>query len=48
MVLKGPRFCGSPVRTYVVLGSLAGAVSLAVVASLLYLLCNFNRHYGQD
>ena len=33
MVLKGPRFCGSPVRTYVVLGSLAGAVSLAVVAS---------------
>ena len=33
MVLKGPRFRGSPVRTYVVVGSLAGAVSLAVGAS---------------
>ena len=33
MVLKGPRFCGSPVRTYVVVGSLAGAVSLVVRAS---------------
>ena len=32
MVLKGPRFCGSPIRTYVVVGSLAGAVSLAVGA----------------
>ena len=33
MVLKGPRFRGSPVRTYVVLGSLAGAVLLVVGAS---------------
>ena len=33
MVLKGPRFCVSPVRTYVVVGSLAGAVSLVVGAS---------------
>ena len=33
MVLKGPRFRGSPVRTYVVVGSLAGAVSLVVGAS---------------
>ena len=33
MVLKGPKFCGSPVRTYVVVGSLAGAVSLTVGAS---------------
>ena len=33
MVLKGPRFCGSPVRTYVVVRSLAGAVSLVVGAS---------------
>ena len=30
VVLKGPRFRGSPVRTYVVLGSLAGAVLLVV------------------
>ena len=33
MVLKGPRFHGSPVRTYVVVRSLAGAVSLVVEAS---------------
>ena len=33
MVLKGPRFCVSPVRTYVVVGSLTGAVSLVVGAS---------------
>ena len=33
MVLKGPRFRGSPVRTYVVLGSLAGAVLLVAGAS---------------
>ena len=33
MVLKGPRFHGSPVRTYVVVRSLAGAVSLVVGAS---------------
>ena len=33
MVLKGPRFRVSPVRTYVVVGSLAGAVSLVVGAS---------------
>ena len=33
MVLKGLRFCVSPVRTYVVVGSLAGAVSLVVGAS---------------
>ena len=33
MVLKGPRFRGSPVRTYVVVGSLVGAVSLVVGAS---------------
>ena len=33
MVLKGPRFRGRPVRTYVVLGSLAGAVLLVVGAS---------------
>ena len=33
MVLKGPRFRASPVRTYVVVGSLAGAVSLVVGAS---------------
>ena len=33
MVLKGPRFCDSPVRTYVVVRSLAGAVSLVVGAS---------------
>ena len=33
MVLKGPRFCGSPVRTYVVVGSLAGAALLVVGAS---------------
>ena len=33
MVLKGPRFRGSPVRTYVVVRSLAGAVSLVVGAS---------------
>ena len=32
MVLKGPRFRVSPVRTYVVVGSLAGAVSLVVGA----------------
>ena len=34
MVLKGPRFRGSPIRTYVVLGSLAGAVLLVVTVSL--------------
>ena len=33
MVLKGPRFRVSPIRTYVVVGSLAGAVSLVVGAS---------------
>ena len=33
MVLKGLRFHGSPVRTYVVLGSLAGAALLVVGAS---------------
>ena len=33
MVLKGLRFRVSPVRTYVVVGSLAGAVSLVVGAS---------------
>ena len=33
MVLKGPRFRGSPIRTYVVVGSLARAVSLVVGAS---------------
>ena len=33
MVLKEPRFRGSPVRTYVVVRSLAGAVSLVVGAS---------------
>ena len=33
VVLKGPRFRVSPVRTYVVVGSLAGAVSLVVGAS---------------
>ena len=33
MVLKGPRFCVSPVRTYVVVRSLAGAVSIVVGAS---------------
>ena len=33
MVLKGLRFRGSPVRTYVVVRSLAGAVSLVVGAS---------------
>ena len=33
MVLKGPRFCGSPVRAYVVVRSLVGAVSLVVGAS---------------
>ena len=33
MVLKGPRFCASPVRTYVVVGSLVGAASLVVGAS---------------
>ena len=33
MVLKGPRFRVSPVRTYVVVGSLTGAVSLVVGAS---------------
>ena len=34
MVLKGPRFHVSPVRTYVVVGSLIGAASLAVGAEL--------------
>ena len=34
MVLKGPRFCASPVRTYVVVGSLVGAAPLAVGAEL--------------
>ena len=33
MVLKGPRFRVSPVRTYVVVGSLVGAASLVVGAS---------------
>ena len=33
MVLKGPRFRVSPVRTYVVVGSLAGAASLVVGTS---------------
>ena len=33
MVLKGPRFRGSPIRTYVVVRSLAGAISLVVGAS---------------
>ena len=33
VVLKGPRFRASPIRTYVVVGSLAGAVSLVVGAS---------------
>ena len=33
MVLKGPRFRVSPVRTYVVVGSLVGAVLLVVGAS---------------
>ena len=33
VVLKGPRFRVSPVRTYVVVGSLVGAVSLVVGAS---------------
>ena len=33
MVLKGLRFRVSPIRTYVVVGSLAGAVSLVVGAS---------------
>ena len=35
MVQKGPSFRGSPVRTYVVVRSLAGAVSLVVGASSL-------------
>ena len=34
MVLKGPRFRVSPVRTYVVVGSLVGAALLAVGAEL--------------
>ena len=34
MVLKGPRFCVSPIRTYVVVGSLVGAAPLAVAAEL--------------
>ena len=33
MVLKGPRFRVSPIRTYVVVGSLVGAVSLVAGAS---------------
>ena len=33
MVLKGPRFRVSPVRTYVVVGSLVVAVSLVAGAS---------------
>ena len=33
MVLKGPRICVSPVRTYVVVGSLVAAVSLVAGAS---------------
>ena len=33
MVLKGPRICVSPVRTYVVVGSLVVAVSLVAGAS---------------
>ena len=33
MVLKGLRFRVSPIRTYVVVGSLAGATSLVVGAS---------------
>ena len=33
MVLKGPRFCVSPIRTYVVVGSLAGTASLVVGTS---------------
>ena len=34
MVLKGPRIRVSPVRTYVVVGSLVGAALLAVGAKL--------------
>ena len=34
MVLKGPRFRVSPVRSYVVVGSLVGAALLAVGAEL--------------
>ena len=34
MVLKGPRFCVSPVRTYVVVGSLVVAVSLTTGVEL--------------
>ena len=34
MVLKGPRFCVSPVRTYVVVGSLVVAASLAAETEL--------------
>ena len=33
MVLKGPSFRVSPIRTYVVVGSLTGAVPLVVGAS---------------
>ena len=33
MVLKGLRFCVSPVRTYVVVGSLVRAVSLVAGTS---------------
>ena len=33
MVLKGPRICVSPVRSYVVVGSLVVAVSLVAGAS---------------
>ena len=35
MVLKGPRSCVSPVRTYVGVGSLVAAVSLVAGAVLL-------------
>ena len=34
MVLKGPRFRGSPVRTYVVVGSLVVATSLVAGVEL--------------
>ena len=34
MVLKGPRFRASTIRTYVVVGSLIGAAPLAVGAEL--------------